>query len=251
MAFSSLVLAGTAAAQSSKSSGTRGAKSPAVRVYLMRGLANVFSYGMDDLAAKLNAAGVPATVGPYTEWPTMANLAAEQSAANGRTRTPVIVIGHSLGAGTAIDMANNLVARGVPVPLVVTFDPVAPATASTKIGRVVNYYQAGGSGKPVAGRNVNNVDLTGVPNLGHFNIDKAANLHAQVLAMIVRSKPPVARRAKPKPVAAPTEVVMPAGAGGQSTAPTASAGSSSPVPSAATPASASAPTAEARPAAPM
>lgn len=249
--------------------GPAAAQSPQPRVYLLRGLANIFSLGMDDLTAKLNARGIKASVHPYTDWQTLARYAVEQSAAGGRGKrmAPVIIIGHSLGADAAVYMANRVTELGAPVPLVVTFDPVTPTVASPKIGKVVNYYQAGGSGKPVSGPRVSNIDLTRSGELTHFNIDKAANLHAQVIAMIVKSAPsrPVAVR-KPKPIAAPAtagtatpasattgSIATPAPAASTTTAAAPTASAAAPEAAQATPAAATAPapTTEAKPAAPM
>ncbi|WGD29343.1 hypothetical protein AncyloWKF20_16420 [Ancylobacter sp. WKF20] len=175
---------------------------PQVRVYLMRGLANIFSFGMDDLTAKLNARGIKASVHSYVDWQTLANVAIEDARAGKRRPTPVIIIGHSLGADAAVDMGNKVSAAGIPVPLVVTFDPVSMKTASAKIGKVVNYYQSGGAGKAVSGPRVDNVDLTGAGQLTHFNIEKAAELHLRVIAMIEKPARPRAPRPAPQ-VAAP------------------------------------------------
>ncbi|WP_371348367.1 hypothetical protein [Ancylobacter sp. IITR112] len=175
------------------------------RVYLLRGLANIFSLGMDDLAAKLRARGIEASVHSYVDLDTLTRYAIEQASTGKRRPSPVIIIGHSLGADAAVTMGNRVSAAGVPVPLVVTFDPVTAMTASPKIGKVVNYYQAGGSGKPVSGPRVENIDLTGSGALSHFNIDKAAELHNKVIGMIQRAPRPraVAATPKPKPVEAP------------------------------------------------
>jgi len=169
------------------------------RVYLLRGLANIFSLGMDDLAAKLNARGIKATVHSYVDWQALTNMAVNDASSGRRSPTPVIIIGHSLGADAAVYMGNAVSATGVPVPLVVTFDPVTPTIASAKVGKVVNYYQAGGSGKAVSGPRVQNIDLTTSGALSHFNIDKAAELHSRVIAMIERPAPVVRR---PRPIAA-------------------------------------------------
>lgn len=235
---------------------SRQTQSQQPRVYLLRGLANVFSLGMDDLAVKLNARGVRATVHPYSEWQTLARYAVEQSAAGGKQMAPVIIIGHSLGADAAVYMGNRVTELGAPVPLVVTFDPVTPTAASPRIGKVVNYYQAGGSGKPVSGARVSNVDLTRSGALTHFNIDKAANLHEQVIAMIVKSSRPVARKPRPKPASAPAEAAAGAAPATTGSTPAAAASSTTAAVPAAeaaqpTPAAASAPAAEAKPAAPM
>lgn len=183
------------------------------RVYLLRGLANIFSLGMDDLAAKMRANGIDASVHSYVDLDTLTRSAIEQATVGKRRPTPVIIIGHSLGADAAVTMGNRVSEAGVPVPLVVTFDPVTPMTASPKIGKVVNYYQAGGSGKPVAGRQVENIDLTGAGALSHFNIEKAPELHNKVMGMIKRPARPraVAATPKPKPAdAAATPAATPA-----------------------------------------
>lgn len=196
-AFLAFALSAPAHAQSSQ----------APRVYLLRGLANIFSLGMDDLAAKLNARGVKATVHSYSDWQTLADAAVAESQAGGRRRpTPVVIIGHSLGADAAVYMGNKVSGNGVPVPLVVTFDPVTPTTASAAIGKVVNFYQGAGAGKPVSGPKVQNVNMASDANVGHFNIDKLAQLHDRVIAMILpprRPAKPVAQKPKPATVAAP------------------------------------------------
>lgn len=249
-----LALAGPASAQTKPQ--------PRVgQVYLLRGLANIFSLGMDDLARKLNERGIPAAVYPYTEWKTLATSAAARSRQAGGKGAPVIIIGHSLGADAAVYMANRVVELGAPVPLVVTFDPVTPTVASPAIGKVVNYYQAGGSGKPVSGARVSNVDLTRTGGLSHFNIEKAANLHEQVIAMIMKPTAPAARKPRPKPATPPASTITetdtptanPVSANAPAPAASAAAatGGTDATP-AASPAAASAPAvAEPRPAAPM
>ncbi|MCK0206879.1 hypothetical protein MWN33_02410 [Starkeya koreensis] len=232
IAVFAVALAAPAQAQSSKS------QQP--RVYLLRGLANIFSLGMDDLAAKLNARGIKASVHSYVDWEALSGYAVEQ-AATGKRPTPVIIIGHSLGADAAIYMGNKVSAAGVPVPLVVTFDPVNMTTASAKIGKVVNYYQAGGSGKPVSGPRVDNIDLTGSGQLSHFNIEKAVDLHNRVIAMIVRpAARPVAAKPKPKPVESTAGADAAASPAAAPTVTPAATPVSAPVPApAATPASSS------------
>ncbi|MCJ8143556.1 hypothetical protein MKI84_11580 [Ancylobacter sp. A5.8] len=188
-------------------------KGPQPRVYLLRGLANIFSLGMDDLAAKMNQQGIKASVHSYSDWQVLAEQAVEQAKAGGTKRRPqpVIIIGHSLGADAAVYMGNKVGAAGVPVPLVVTFDPVTPTIASARIGRVVNYYKPGGAGKAVSGPRVENVDLTSSDTIGHFNIDKVASLHAKVIAMVKQPTPPVRKKPRPvAPVATPASPVAPA-----------------------------------------
>src|ERR1700761_4771483 len=71
-------------------------------VYLLRGLMNVFSLGMDTLAEELNARGVYATVDNHTSWQGLADQAAARYKAG--TEGPIIIIGHSLGADAVMEM---------------------------------------------------------------------------------------------------------------------------------------------------
>jgi len=176
-------------------------------VYLMRGLANVFSMGMDDLAAKLNARGIPATVYEYGQWE---QVAARASAVSKSERgSPIIIIGHSLGADAAIEAGERLTALGTPAKLVITFDPVGVSTVGAASGRFVNYYQSNNgygkrltAGKGFRGKLVNR-NLDDVSSLDHFNIEKSPKLHAEVMASVQALK----SRPKPRPRPAPAAPV--------------------------------------------
>lgn len=158
-------------------------------VFLLRGLLNVFSLGMDKLARKLRAKDIPVRVTNFSNWRGFAT----QLASNYRTDkslAPVVIIGHSLGADAAIDMANFLVARGVPVRLVVAFDGVHPGhKVSPGVAEVINYYQAEGWGKFVEaapgfkGKLVN-IDLSDRTEIDHLNIEKSDTLHAEVIGRL-------------------------------------------------------------------
>ena len=172
-------------------------------VYLLRGLANVFSFGMDDLAEKLNARGITATVHEYGVWPQLADQAAAESRAN--RNAPIIVVGHSLGADAAIEMAERLTALGTPPRLVVTFDPVGVTVIGKAAGRYVNYYQStNGYGKRLStgpgfkGR-LDNRNLDAAGAIDHFNIEKSPRLHAEVISAVqaITAKP----KPKPRPAA--------------------------------------------------
>ena len=45
-------------------------------VYLLRGVFNIFSLGLDDIAAKLRAQGIPVTVANFASWSSLADEAA-------------------------------------------------------------------------------------------------------------------------------------------------------------------------------
>jgi hypothetical protein len=158
-------------------------------VFLLRGLLNVFSLGMDKLARKIRAKDIPVRVTNFTNWRGFAN----ELASNYRTDkslAPVVIIGHSLGADAAIDMANFLGARGVPVRLVVAFDGVHTGhVVSAGVAEVINYYQAEGWGKFVEagpgfkGKLVN-IDLSDRTEIDHLNIEKSDALQAEVIARL-------------------------------------------------------------------
>src|SRR5271168_626464 len=89
-------------------------------VYLLRGLMNIFSLGMDTLSEELNKRGVYSTVHSYSEYQALAEQAAARYKAG--TEGPIIIIGHSLGADAVMEMAEYLDRKGVPVALAVPFD---------------------------------------------------------------------------------------------------------------------------------
>jgi len=155
-------------------------------VYLFRGLADVFSTGMDTLADELNKRGISASSHSHTEWKSIANqLVADYKAKKGG---PIILIGHSLGADAVMEMADYLGDRGVPVALAVPFDATQSFAASGNVGRVLNLTQrdyAYMRGGPGFRGSLSNVDLSSDPSIDHLNIDKSPRLHARVIAEVV------------------------------------------------------------------
>ena len=71
-------------------------------VYLLRGVLNIFSLGLDDIAAKLRAQGIPVTVANFASWSSLADEAAAEYK-SGRLKT-IILVGHSSGATALPDM---------------------------------------------------------------------------------------------------------------------------------------------------
>jgi Thioesterase domain len=155
-------------------------------VYLFRGLADIFSTGMDVLTDELNRRGVYATSHSHTDWKSLA----DQAAANYKAgkEGPIILIGHSLGADAVMEMADYLGDRGVPVALVMPFDGTQSFPASANISRVVNFTQRDYAymrrGPGFRGTLVN-VDVSSDPEIGHLNIDKSPRLHARAIAEVL------------------------------------------------------------------
>lgn len=157
----------------------------AAHVYLLRGIFNV-SVGLDALAAKLERIGIAASVYGHTEAGAVAARAA-QSYRDGTGR-PVILVGHSLGAGAVVDVARQLNAAGIPVALLVTLDPVGANPVPGNVGRAINLYVSGGQGVPVQADadfhgDLSNMDFRG-EGLDHMTIQSADSIHTRLIASI-------------------------------------------------------------------
>jgi hypothetical protein len=101
-------------------------------IYLLRGLAGIFSTGLDILDQKLIQRGFTATVHGHLDYEELASEAARlQKSGKG----PIIIMGHSLGADAAIFMADKMKSLGAPVALVVTFGPTMNLVAPSNISR--------------------------------------------------------------------------------------------------------------------
>jgi hypothetical protein len=185
------------------------------KVYLLRGLLNVFSLGMDELAAKLERRGVSAGVYEYGNWESICQEAAARYRAGGG---PIILVGHSLGADAVVDMSNRLGQMGIPVALVVAFDPTNPSVLNGRTtSSFITYYQSdNGFGQPVRRGSgfrghLSNVDLRKHTEFGHASIDKSAMLHSavigRVMALVGRGSKAktssASAKSAPKPAAAP------------------------------------------------
>jgi pimeloyl-ACP methyl ester carboxylesterase len=177
-----------------------------VQVDLLRGLADIFSRGMDTLTDKLNRQGYSARVYSTNGWQSVARRIAEQYGRG--QKTIVVVIGHSLGADAAFQIANDLNAKNIPIELIVTFDATSPQPVPKNVLHFVNFYQNNGFGKKVSPAadfkgELSNVDLTADSNLSHTTIEKSPRLHALVMQKIadIVDKDLAARikAAKPKP----------------------------------------------------
>ena len=176
-----------AVAQNAK---TASAESGASRshVYLMRGLLNIFSLGMDQLAAQIESRGIDASVYNHTVADTVVNNIVQEYRAG--DHGPYILIGHSLGADAVMTMAQQLNRQGVPVALVVPFDGTASYAAPGNVACVLNLTQrkyaymvpgAGFHGK------LSNVDVSSDASIDHFTIDKSPRLQAKALSSILQA----------------------------------------------------------------
>jgi hypothetical protein len=143
-------------------------------VYLLRGVLNIFSLGLDEVVN-------------YLAWPSLAEEAAAEYR-SGRVRT-IIVVGHSSGATVLPDMVARLDQLGAPVKLAIGLDSVFRTSLSGRVGKYINFYIANGNGEPVAPTrqlhgSLENVNVQNVPGVGHVTIDKNEIMQRKVIAAI-------------------------------------------------------------------
>jgi hypothetical protein len=177
-------------------------KSEIVHVYLLRGLFNVFSLGMNELRGKLDSRGIYATVQNHTAWEPLADEAIADYK-QGRVGK-IVIVGHSEGALDAVLMADKIGKAGVPVSLVVTLDPAyKPTVTSSNVLHVINLYMPDGVGKKVikgtAYRGViQNIDVQGKP-LHHMTLDKSNLIQDMVIGYVLEIAKTGGRPAPVKP----------------------------------------------------
>jgi hypothetical protein len=181
-------------------------------VYLLRGVLNIFSLGLDDIAAQLRAQGIPVTVANFASWSSLADEAAA-GYKSGRIKT-IILVGHSSGATALPDMVAKLDQLGAPVKLAIGLDSVFRTSLSGRVGRYVNFYIANGAGTPVRSTSnfqgkLENIDVQSVPGVGHISIEKNQIMQRRVISEIdavVFGRSPASPAQKPRQPAAPGAV---------------------------------------------
>jgi hypothetical protein len=178
----SLPLAATRA-----SAATNSAAASSAHVYLLRGVLNIFSLGLDDIAEKLRAQGIPVTIANFVSWSSLADDATAEYR-SGRTKT-IILVGHSSGATALPDMVTRLTEFGTPVQLAIGLDSVFRTSLNGRVGKYINFYVANGAGTPVAKGGsfqgaLENVNVQDVPGVGHLTIEKNQIMQQKVISAI-------------------------------------------------------------------
>ena len=164
------------------------ARSGGAQVFLLKGLAGVFSSGLDKLELKLQARGIRGQVASHASSDTLADQAIARYRAG--QHGPIIIAGHSLGADAAVIMSQRLNDAKVPVALVITFAPVGYPRVMGNVSRAINYYQVNSAwhGQIVRGPgfkgSLSNIDLENAVDINHFNIDKADRIQAAAVNAI-------------------------------------------------------------------
>ncbi len=159
-------------------------------VYLIRGFAGVFSRGLDQMGASLNAKGIKAKVIGNLGW----ELAASTIIRNQRTygTAPVVLIGHSWGANAILRIAKSLQKRNIKVDYFVTFEANVDLPVPSNVKRAVNYYLSNSllglklKQEPGSKGSFENIDLISIPGIGHFSIEKQAEIQKTVVENVAR-----------------------------------------------------------------
>jgi pimeloyl-ACP methyl ester carboxylesterase len=158
------------------------------QIFLIKGLAGIFSSGMIDLGEKLHRRGIKARVESHADSEAITDEIVRRYRSG--VRGPIIIVGHSLGADVAGGIARRLNAYGIPVALLVTFGPISDPLVTPNVARATNYYQAVSTWRgrmiPAPGfrGSLTNVALDSAADINHFNIEKADRLHAETIAKI-------------------------------------------------------------------
>jgi pimeloyl-ACP methyl ester carboxylesterase len=161
------------------------------KVFLIRGFMNVLSPGIDLLAFELRQRGVLTEVSNHLSSPLTASEAIEECK-TGKIGS-IVLVGHSLGAAAAVDVAKRLQEAGLQVALMVTMDPVAASHASGNVRRLENYYLSKGIGSSIKtdasfhGK-LQNVDLSSRPGADHVVITTLPDIHKHIIAQIAAAQ---------------------------------------------------------------
>jgi pimeloyl-ACP methyl ester carboxylesterase len=183
-------------------------------VYLVRGWIGIFSYGINRLGDKLNAAGIRSTIFQEDQWRELTAVIKEKYRDN-KDHEPLILIGHSFGADDTLRVSRDLAEAGISVDLVITLDPVTPPEVPANVKRAYDLYQSNGAwdklplfrGVPLKLADgshglVQNVDVRKdrtdllEPGTDHFNIEKKGKIHDEVLRQVLITCPPRAEWVK-------------------------------------------------------
>jgi hypothetical protein len=159
-------------------------------VYLMRGLANIFSLGLDVYGQELSKHGIENCVYNHSYWQSLVNDIVERSY-NGELSQPVMIVGHSLGANIAPKMATALAKNNIEVAYVAMLDPVEPTHVGGHVDEIFNYYlpKRNKDNKLYPSGNfdgyLENVNVAKFGGYDHFNIDEKAQLKEIILTRVI------------------------------------------------------------------
>jgi hypothetical protein len=163
----------------------------AEEVYVIRGAFDVFSAGMTAMANRMQARGINARAYSNGAWSGLADNIIKR-AKSGQVSYPIVIMGHSVGGQEAPKMSNKLSKAGIPVALVIGFDPgfAAPSPFDSGSPRVVNYWIQGSSrGNPYRSTgnfsgSIQNINISSFTSADHVAMDKDPAVQSRALALV-------------------------------------------------------------------
>jgi hypothetical protein len=169
-------------------------RQPIGKVYVFRGMGGrIASFEMDKLAEKIKRTGVEAETYNHVNWASPANEAIARYKRETH-KSPIMAMGHSAGGDAALAFADKLKDAGVPVSLIVAFDPTRRGhTVPANVDRFINVYQSlnffgGGNIRPASDfrGHFASVDLVRYWEVLHVHMVKLDGLQDKVVAKIVQ-----------------------------------------------------------------
>lgn len=173
------------------------------QVYLLRGLFNVFSLGMDDIGESLKGKGVRTGVYSGPSWPDLAQHILDRHQQGDQER-PLVISGHSYGADDSIRLARALEQHDVTVDALVLVDPTIPPKIPANVRHCVNIYRSSpstdwmpwlrGVAVETEGQNtrvinrdirISSKDPGLLDDINHFNIEEHPTIQNMVLEEIL------------------------------------------------------------------
>lgn len=153
------------------------------KVYLLRGLTNVLSPGIDQLNEELQHRNIDVTIANHAFSDSLAHQAIEDCK-SGKISS-IVLVGHSLGASAAASMAEQIRQAGLHVALIVTIDPVTKIVVPNNVRIERNYYLSSGVGVAVERSGhfhgtLQNVDM-GKTEYGHVSLTTAPIVQNQAM----------------------------------------------------------------------
>ncbi|MFK7902167.1 MAG: hypothetical protein AB8B49_04910 [Nitratireductor sp.] len=157
-------------------------------VYMIRGFANVFSAGMNQMTNKLKASGIKASVHSNGEWSRLADNIIKRKK-QGRVSFPIVIVGHSLGGVELPQMANKLGKAGIPTKLVIGLDAgfANPQPFTKGAQQVIHYKIPTGHNLRKGAGFKGSISNKSISYVDHVGIDKHPRVQAQVIANIKRA----------------------------------------------------------------
>ncbi|MBL4890976.1 MAG: hypothetical protein JKX91_03955 [Rhizobiaceae bacterium] len=156
-------------------------------IHLFRGLANVFSDGINVIGARMQRNGMDARVYNHSRWQSVTEDIIVRSKRIGGVSYPIVIMGHSLGGNASVQMAKYLGDRGIKVAKVVAFDPTITTYVGPNIGNVRNYYIPKRDNENVVREatgytgQLENIDMTVRDGVDHFNIEKQVDIQIKLV----------------------------------------------------------------------